>query len=305
MSEQLFSLRSFTHAVSGSVAGQVAITVFYPLNLIRTKRQLQDRESKRNVFQGVAEFAKTEGVLALYVGLWANLVCIGSSNFVYFYIYNGLRAAVLTRKRHRGRVERISAKANLVIASVAGSLNVLITNPLWVASMRIMAKGMRKAHEEDGVLESLQRIASTEGVRALWNGVLPSLMLVSNPVVQFVTYEYLKKLWQRICRRSALRGFEFFLIGALAKVAATVATYPIQLAQSRLRNTKHIDCSSEEYSGVVDCLVKTARKDGVRGLFRGMEAKLWQTVLGAAFHFAVYEKLIQLIQRMLVLKALQ
>ena len=75
-------------------------------------------------------------------------------------------------------------------------------------------------------------------------------------------------------------------MGAIAKAIATVFTYPVQVAQSQLRNDK-----KKIYNGTVDCITKIYRIGGITGLFRGINAKLWQTVLTAAFQFMTYEKL--------------
>jgi hypothetical protein len=40
----------------------------------------------------------------------------------------------------------------------------------------------------------------------------------------------------------------------------------------------------------MDVLNKIFDKDGYKGWFHGMQAKLWQTVLTAAFQFLTYEK---------------
>ena len=32
-----------------------------------------------------------------------------------------------------------------------------------------------------------------EGITCLWKGMLASIILVTNPIIQFVTYEFLKK----------------------------------------------------------------------------------------------------------------
>lgn len=126
-------------------------------------------------------------------------------------------------------------------------------------------------------------------------------MLVTNPIIQFVVYEWAKKACERVARRRgrALISIEFFLIGAFAKAVATVVTYPLQLAQSRLLNAKKKVSKIDvvEYTGTMDCLVQTLRMDGFTGLYRGMVAKLYQTVLVAAFQFMAYEKIIQLISR--------
>lgn len=294
---ELLTVRSLVHASAGSTAGCAAITLFYPLNLVRTRLQLAESGKSKGAFTVMNEIVSTEGLAALYVGLWSNVVCLGCSNFVYFYLYNGFRAVLLSRKRQTGQAQLIPAHMNLMVAAAAGILNVLITNPLWVASMRIMThrRTQSKVQRQEfrGVLDAVHRIGTREGVAALWNGCGASLLLVSNPVVQFVVYEWVKKVMARL-RGYRIRTIEFFLMGAFAKATATVFTYPIQLAQSRLRSKEHQD--EKGYRGVMDLLITTVQRDGLLGLFRGMEAKLWQTVLAAAFHFLAYEKMIQGVQ---------
>jgi len=135
----------------------------------------------------------------------------------------------------------------------------------------------------------------------LWNGTLPSLLLVSNPSIQFVVYERVKT-WlsaRAKARGSPITSIEFFLMGAWAKLVATVLTYPIQLAQARLRAMKgkanaQKDANGQvkyEYSGTIDVLLKVMKNDGPLGLFRGMEAKIYQTVATAALMFATYEQI--------------
>ena len=36
-------------------------------------------------------------------------------------------------------------------------------------------------------------MVSNEGILSLWKGLLASLILVSNPIIQFCVYEWLKK----------------------------------------------------------------------------------------------------------------
>lgn len=41
--------------------------------------------------------------------------------------------------------------------------------------------------------DAFSQIITNEGVRTLWNGTLPSLVLVLNPAVQFMIYEAMKR----------------------------------------------------------------------------------------------------------------
>jgi len=79
-----------------------------------------------------------------------------------------------------------------------------------------------------GLFECIQRIAAEEGVGALWDGCLASLILVSNPTIQFVTYDTLKNIAVKRKGRQTLSNLEYFILGAIAKAVATIITYPLQ-----------------------------------------------------------------------------
>ena len=42
-------------------------------------------------------------------------------------------------------------------------------------------------------IDALSKIVSQEGIGELWSGTVPSLFLASNPAVQFMVYESLKR----------------------------------------------------------------------------------------------------------------
>lgn len=127
-------------------------------------------------------------------------------------------------------------------------------------------------------------------------------MLVSNPALQFMMYEALKRRvteWSK--KPSALT---FFAIGALAKTFATVLTYPLQLIQTKLRHGRsdHSVSQLPPGAGVIQMCLYILKNNGVAGLFRGLEAKLLQTVLTAALMFAAYEKIASTVLSLLIRK---
>jgi len=58
-----------------------------------------------------------------------------------------------------------------------------------------------------------------------------------------------------------------FLSGGVGGMALVACGHPFDLIKVRLQ-------TSNEYSGIVDCVKRTIAKDGVRGLYRGMSAPL-------------------------------
>lgn len=46
-------------------------------------------------------------------------------------------------------------------------------------------------------LDAMYKIARDEGVRGLWSGTLPSIVLAINPAIQFMVYEAVKRRLQK------------------------------------------------------------------------------------------------------------
>ena len=171
--------------------------------------------------------------------------------------------------------------------------------------------------ETSSLWKELRKMIKERGWKYMWNGTSASLLLVSNPVVQFFCYEQIKEFLlsrrqqrqqnmnqlafktatttKTVATAAAASGvllpYEAFIVGALAKGIATVATYPLQLAQTVLRLSTDEGGGSnneQQYRGTLHCLLKLYQKGGLSKLFTGMRAKLLQTVLTAAFTFLTY-----------------
>jgi len=282
---EVFSYEAFVHAVSGTAGGSISMTIFYPLDVIRTYQQVDKTP--------ITQIIQEQGVGVLYRGLQSVLTSLAVSNFVYFYTNNLLKVLL---RRITGE-KSISVGQNLFVASLAGVVNVLLTCPLWVANTRIkLQKGKSSSDQPNaaytGLFDCMYKIQQEEGTMALWNGAASSLMLVSNPTINFVVYDKVKQTMDARAQKSGrkyLTSFEIFTTGAIAKALATLFTYPIQVAQSRQRANK--DKSGSTFANTFIILANIFAKDGPMGWFAGMNAKLVQTVLTAAFQFLCYEQI--------------
>lgn len=294
MTSEVFSYESLVHAVAGAVGSVTAMTVFFPLDTARLRLQVDENRRAKSTPTILADIVKEEGLLAPYRG-WFPVICsLCCSNFVYFYCFHWIKASWL-----RGR--QSTPGTDLIVGIAAGVINVLLTTPLWVVNTRLKLQGSKFRNSDirptnySGILDAFEQIIRKEGVGALWNGTFPSLLLVLNPAIQFMIYEGLKRQLRRGVPRE-LSSLEVFIIGAVAKAVATTATYPLQTIQSILRfgqfNTqKEKSKLLSSLHTVKGLLVNRARKHGMLGLFKGLEAKLLQTVLTAALMFLLYEKI--------------
>lgn len=234
------------------------------------------------------EVYRNEGLAGLYRG-WAPVIeSLFCSNFVYFYTFHGLKRVANTDG---------SVIKDLLLAMVAGSVNVLSTTPLWVVNTRMKMQGAKveghQSHEHrkyKGLIDGLFHIGRNEGVEGLWSGTLSSLILVINPAIQFMAYEAMKRRLGLLYGDAPLNSTTVFFVGAAAKALATIITYPIQLVQAKQRHGHSYEGLPQK-AGAIRLISYIIKNFGFKGLFKGLEAKILQTVLTAALMFVAYEKI--------------
>ncbi|XP_053995092.1 peroxisomal membrane protein PMP34 isoform X1 [Hylaeus volcanicus] len=329
----VFTYETLVHAISGAAGSVVAMATFFPLDTVRSRLQrfassifsflrpignastmhslyrqlynsrafllffiVEDGRDSKNTLAMIRELTEKEGPYTLYRGMVPVLQSLCASNFVYFYTFHGLKMLRTRRNQTAGN--------DLLVASIAGVINVLTTTPLWVVNTRLKMRGIgqtpeRNNNEYNTLYDGLIHIWKYEGLRNLWAGTLPSLMLVMNPAIQFMTYESIKRRISASMGGSQPPAWMFFAIGAIAKTIATGLTYPLQLVQSKLRHG-HKYPTLPPNAGTLEILLYILKKQGIAGLYKGMEAKLLQTVLTAALMFLAYENISRFVFRVLL-----
>nr|XP_018907945.1 PREDICTED: peroxisomal membrane protein PMP34 isoform X1 [Bemisia tabaci] len=286
--EGLFSYTTLTHAIAGATGGVLATMMFYPLETVKSRLQIEEnqRRDNQNSFKIMIELAEEEGVSTLYRGMLPVVQSVCVSSFVYYYTFHGLKTFVKSP----------SVSKDLILGIVAGSINVLTTTPFWVVNTRLKMKGLRSFEplRYSSLLGGLKRIYLDEGLGALWRGTGPSLLLTCNPAVQFAIYETLKREIG-----SNLSAIHYFFLGAFSKCVATILTYPLIFIQN-LQRHGHKYKNLKANANALELILYITRTLGIQGLYKGLEAKLLQSVLMAAFVFVTYEKVKQMVHRVLL-----
>lgn len=286
------------------------------------------------------EVIRSEGWGGLYSGLKPSLFGTAASMGIYYYFYQVFKnkaEAIAVARLHKGRGDgSLGMFSWLLVAALAGSLNVLLTNPLWVLVTRMQThtQAERKIMEERkhallkqasetsfntsllhdksadldslkprpyGTLRAAHEVYSEAGIAGFWKGIIPTLIMVCNPSIQFMIYESsLKHLKSRRAARKQGHGsknptaLEVFLLGALAKLGATISTYPLLVVKSRLQAKQEIGGNiSFRYSGTIDAIIKMIRYEGLSSFYKGMSTKIVQSVFAASVLFMVKEEILK------------
>lgn len=160
----------------------------------------------------------------LYKGLSAGLLGTVVSFGIYFFWYRFFKN---TLKYFRGTNTSFSDLDITLITFFSGVINSLLTNPIWFLNTR-----MALAKDKKSLVETVKEIYQKEGIGAFYKGVLPNMVLVANPVINFVIYENIKKLL--LDKKFSLNFIQLFLLSSIAKTLATICTYPVLTVRTLL-----------------------------------------------------------------------
>lgn len=279
------------HALAGAGGGALSMALTYPLVTISTKLQAEaksKKEEKRTAWQVIEDVWQKEGLTGLYSGLESAVYGMAIANFIYYYFYESAGKSIQKLRRKT----QLNAVESMITGAIAGSATAIASNPIWVANTR-----MTVTKSEKSTFTMMMHIIRDDGVPALFKGLKPALILVTNPILQYTVYEQLKNLILGFQggQSAILAPSWAFLLGAIGKLIATSVTYPYITLKTRkhiegdknVEKTTATDTDKKSSASALE-IIKT---EGISGLYSGIGYKLTQSILTAAFLFYFKEGL--------------
>eukprot|EP01135_Chromosphaera_perkinsii_P002972 Nk52_evm83s230 gene=Nk52_evmTU83s230 len=326
-----FRYAPLDHAVAGVTAGCVANVLLHPLDVVKIRLQVAGATAQgegtgvvpsgREMARGIL---RKYGLKGLYEGCVPNLTGGAMAWGSYFFAYQTVKDLLVKAGWGDGGKEgsQLGPGWHMCAASVAGSMTLLVTNPVWVIKTRMcLQESKKKDGSYMGMRDAARRILREEGFPGFYRGLVPGLWGVSHGAFQFMAYEELKKIFlrrKRDVRRASdekdamemgngtsskgktqgkedkeLSVPEYLIMAAMSKVFATVTTYPYQVVRSRLQNQRSSGSAPlpgmVQYAGAVDCIRLIHRREGLRGFYRGLAPSVVRVLPSTCVVFSVYE----------------
>lgn len=270
-------------ATAGAAGAVFANSLVYPLDLVKTKLQVQVKPSEAtkghsdephytSTWDAVSKIASAEGVAGLYAGMAGSLAGVASTNFAYFYWYSIVRSVYF---RYHKSTAQPSTVVELSLGAVAGALAQLFTIPVAVITTR---QQTQKAADRKGFFETAQEVVNSEdGVSGLWRGLKASLVLVVNPAITYGAYERLKDVI--FPGKTNLKPWEAFMLGAMSKSLATIATQPLIVAKVGLQSRPPPSRQGKPFKSFIEVMQFIIDNEGAKSLFKGMGPQLLKGLL--------------------------
>ncbi|KAG6417860.1 hypothetical protein SASPL_120057 [Salvia splendens] len=276
------------HFGTSGMSVATATVTTHPLDVLKVRLQMQ-LVGQRGPLTGMGQISmqavKSEGLRALYLGLTPALMRS--------VLYGGLRLGLYEPSKYVCELAFESHNVLMKIASGAfsGAVATALTNPVEVLKMR--------GTNTRGPIQELQKIASEEGIAALWKGLGPAMTRAAALTAsQLATYDESKQAISHILILSsrfsdvdemdfssgrilsashAVDGLEL-TASTIAGTVSTIMTAPIDMVKTRLMLQRQSQ-SAGSYKNGLHCAYQVLQTEGPRGLYKGgfaMFARLGQ-----------------------------
>ncbi|KAF2666990.1 peroxisomal membrane protein-like protein Pmp47 [Microthyrium microscopicum] len=266
-------------AVAGATGAVMANALVYPLDLIKTKLQVQTKKGAilpegsvhyDGTWDAIVRITQTEGLAGLYAGMPGCLMGVASTNFAYFYWYTLVRGLFISR--YPGQP---GTAAELSLGAVAGALAQLFTIPVAVVTTRQQTAD--KADRKSLMATAQEVINGEDGWTGLWRGLKASLVLVINPSITYGAYQRLRV--QLFPNKKNLSAGEAFLLGAISKSIATVVTQPLIVAKVGLQSKPPPERNGRPFKTFGEVLKHIVDNEGIMRLFKGIGPQILKGLL--------------------------
>ncbi|KAK0188806.1 mitochondrial carrier domain-containing protein [Armillaria mellea] len=267
--------------LAGALAGISEHAVMYPIDSIKTRMQVF-ATSPVAVYTGVGNaftrISSTEGIRALWRGVWSVVLGAGPAHAVHFGTLEAVKELMGGNQAGNQWLATSVAGASATTAADA------LMNPFDVIKQRM------QVHKSQfrSVFTCARVVYRNEGLAAFYVSY-PTTLAISIPfnAIQFTVYEQVKRI---LNPRHEYSPTTHITAGAIAGAVAAAVTTPLDVAKTILqtRGTSH-DAEIRGVKGMADALRVIWTRDGIKGFGRGLTPRVLTTVPSTALCWLSYE----------------
>ncbi|CDF40822.1 unnamed protein product [Chondrus crispus] len=260
---------------AGALAGLVNTLVLSPLDVVKTRLQVQGSAAVpptnyRGLFHALRCMLRQEGLSSYYRGLSASLSAFVPNWAIYWYSYETFK------RTYTPRGARSTPFVHVFAALSAGAITAVdMTSAPAHRRYRSVPHGLRK-------------IIAEEGVSGLYKGLTPTLLGLGHVAIQFPLYEHLKSSLSG-GKYEDLKAAHVLIASSLSKIAASAVFYPHEVLRTQIQVDRTVAATGTEPARMASLIRDIIRKDGAKGLYRGFATNLMRTVPACMLTFTSYE----------------
>lgn len=242
----------------GGLSGVVSRTCTAPFELLKIQKQNDYIPNTT-----IKDVIKYEGIKGLWKGNFTNCVRIFPQIAINYSIYNYCRNNIFLQETTNNiNKNTIINKdtVNFISGAISGSIAMIAIYPLENIRSRLSLQSNKQYY--NGICDSLRKIKFLH----LYKGLNMSL-------IGFTPYNALNFTFYHSYNRNLdIKNKELnkLLCGGLSGISAVSFTYPTDLIRRRLQIQNSFDKDIPKYNGIIDCIKKIYKQEGIKGFYKGL-----------------------------------
>lgn len=253
----------------------------------------------RYVFQSFGKILRNEGIVGCFRGNIPATALWCAYKSVDLPLYSASMALFKDYAIDDASPQILRGACAGISGAFASSVATLITYPLDTCRTQWISRDKENSIR---LHQHIQRLHMTEGISGFYRGLGPAIVqVVPNMAMNFTIYDALKNsgfvrthLGAEPQRNNRLHFSANLLLGSVSGFLSKIVTYPLDTAKKRMQmdgiEKNLVDLRIEKrYSGMLDCLSKMAKQEGLLSWFKGLLPTLWKSTITAAVTFSTFE----------------
>ncbi|KRY57820.1 Mitochondrial uncoupling protein 4 [Trichinella britovi] len=295
--------------VLSCAAATLAETATYPLDLLKTRLQIQGEHGKLNsqfmttpkqgMFTIFSNIVRKEG----FFGLWNGITPAVTRHYdVYFFsVYTGVRVIFYETFReklfHRNADGTFDLWKAMCSSMASGAIGQFLASPTDLVKVQMQMEGRRRLDglppRVENMFQAFRQTFASGGIPALWKGWLPNCQRAAIVnMADISTYDTVK---HSLLKHTQLPDnyVTHGISSAFSGLAAAITSTPVDVVKTRMMNqtAANIAVGERFYKSSIDCLLKTISNEGFFALYKGF-VPIWARMAPWSLTFWVsYERI--------------
>mmetsp|Transcript_5780 Transcript_5780/g.11873 ORF Transcript_5780/g.11873 Transcript_5780/m.11873 type:complete len:357 (+) Transcript_5780:238-1308(+) len=282
------NLSPYIKLVSGMAGGIAEACTLQPLDVAKTRLQLDKTGEYNGMIDCLKKTAKNEGVAALYKGLTPFVTHLTLKYALRFGAFEKFKTMLGADSKGNA-----SAKVNFTAGLAVGTLEAcMIVTPFEVIKTRLQKQKVKAGEVPmyKGPIDVVVKIIRNEGIQRLWSGNMPTVIRQgSNQAFNFMSMAILNKmLWgKEQGDGKVLAVWQTLLNGLLAGAVGPCLNAPIDVVKTRMMGQDFSKPNEIKYTGWYQTAKLIAQEEGMPALWKGIIPRLSRLAPGQAITWTV------------------
>ncbi|KAH8808460.1 mitochondrial carrier domain-containing protein [Xylogone sp. PMI_703] len=272
---------------AGAVAGVSEILVMYPLDVVKTRVQLQTgKGGGADQYNGMVDcfrkIIKNEGFGRLYRGIEAPILMEAPKRATKF------AANDAWGKFYRDifGVAKMNQSLSILTGATAGATEAFVVVPFELVKIRLQDRA--SAGKYNGMIDVVVKTVKAEGPLALYNGLESTMWrhILWN-AGYFGCIFQVRELLPKADNSSTQMMYDL-VSGATGGTVGTILNTPMDVVKSRIQNSPKVAGSVPKYNWAWPAVATVAREEGFGALYKGFLPKVLRLGPGGGILLVVF-----------------